>query len=302
MKWKKKKREAFTMVKLFNGWYFFFILLSAGAFAGLYFALRNKSEKTKKIVLASILFFNLALHFLKLTFPPYSTNRELALREVWFVNVCGTSVLFFPFLFISKSLTAKNYMFFLGAISGFLALLYPTEALDKSVLTLDVWRFYLCHFIIIAVPVLAVKLKLFEVNVKTVLKIPVCVTAMLLFIICNQVLQSELGAIPLRDGNMLEVNWRNPSLIWGPTDDVAVLFSWLTPEFMKTIPFGSFAGQGKYWPLFWMLPGVLVYFTVIPLALCFLFNRKNTVLAFKTLFHSVKSRFVKPDPKPAIEE
>ena len=147
-----------------------------------------------------------------------------------------------------------------------------------------------------------VLLKTHTLNYRNVWKMPFCMSAVLLFIICNQVLQSELGAIPLRDGNMLEVNWRNPSLIWGPTDDVAVLFSWLTPEFMKTIPFGSFAGQGKYWPLFWMLPGVLVYFTVIPLGLCFLFNRKNTVLAFKTLFHSVKSRFVKPDPQPAIEE
>ena len=190
----------------------------------------------------------------------------------------------------------------MGVISGFLALLYPTEALDKSVLTLDVWRFYICHVIIIAVPLLAVKLKLFEVSVKTVLKIPFCVTAVLLFIICNQVLQSELGAIPLRDQDIFDVNWRNPSLIWGPTDDVAVLFSWLTPNFMKTIPFGQFAGQPKFWPLFWMLPAVFVYFILIPLGLCFLFNFKNTVRDFQNAFTAVKSRFCKApaSAKPLI--
>ena len=106
------------MVELFNFWYIFFILLISGSIVGLYFLLKNKSEKTKKIVLGSLLFFNLGLHFLKLTFPPYSTNPEIAMREVWFVNVCATSVLFFPFIFISKSPSTRdglyNFNYFLG--------------------------------------------------------------------------------------------------------------------------------------------------------------------------------------------
>ncbi len=246
--------------------------------------LKDKPEKTQKIVLGAILFFNLALHFLKLTFPPYSTNPDIAMREVWFVNVCATSVLFFPFIFISKSKTAKDYMVFLGIISGFLALLYPTEAIGKSVLTLDLWRFYICHGILIAVPMLTVLLGVHKLDVKRIWKMPLCVSAMLLFIICNQVLQSELGIIPLRNDDMFNVNFRNPSLIWGPTDSVAVLFSWLTPSFMKTIPFGAYAGQEKFWPFFWMLPGVIVYFILIPLALCFIFDFKNTKNTFAAFF------------------
>ena len=38
------------MVELFNFWYIFFILLIVGAIIGLYFLLRNRAEKTKKIV------------------------------------------------------------------------------------------------------------------------------------------------------------------------------------------------------------------------------------------------------------
>jgi hypothetical protein len=33
---------------------------------------------------------------------------------------------------------------------------------------------------------------------------------------------------------------------------------------MKTIPFGAFAGTPKYWPFFWIIPGVFVYFTLLP--------------------------------------
>ena len=279
------------MVKLFNFWYFFFILLCAGVIIVPYYLLRNKSDKTKRIVLASMLFFNLALHFLKLLFPPYSENPEKAMRDVWFINVCAPSVLFFPFIFISKSKTAKDYMVFLGIISGFLAMFYPTEALNKSVLTLDLWRFYICHIIIIAVPLLTVLLKLHKLDLKRIWKTPICVMAMLLFIICNQVLQSELGIISLRNDDFFDVNYSNPSLIWGPTDGVAVLFSWLTPNFMKVVPFGEFAGQTKYWPFFWMLPAIIFYFLLIPLALCFILDFKNTVNEFKSLFNKINGLF-----------
>ena len=264
------------MVKLFNFWYFFFIVLTVGVIVGLYFLLRNKSDKIKKIVLFSILLFNLALHFLKLTFPPYSDDLSKAMRDVWFINLCATSVLFFPFIFISKNNGAKDYMVSIGLISGFLAVLYPTEAIGNSVLSLDLWRFYICHIIIIAVPLLTVMLGVHTLDVKRIFKVPFYVCAMLLFIICNQVLQSELGIISLRSSNIYQVNWHNPSLIWGPTDDVAVIFSWLTPDFMKVIPFGEFAGQAKYWPFFWMLPAVFIYFIVEPFILCLIFDFKNT--------------------------
>ena len=276
------------MVKLFNFWYFFFILFCTGFVLGFYFLLKNKSEKTKKIVIGSILFFNLALHFLKLTFPPYSTNPSQAMRDVWFINVCATSVLFFPFIFLSKSKTAKDYMVFLGVISGFLAMFYPTEALNKSVLTLDLWRFYLCHIIIFGAPLLTVLLGVHKLDVKRIWRTPLCVMAMLLFIVCNQIFQSELGIISLRNDNFLEINFANPSLIWGPTDGVAVLFSWLTPNFMKVVPFGQYAGQEKYWPFFWMLPGVVFYFILVPLALCFILDFKNTVNVFKNGLIKIK--------------
>ena len=281
------------MVELFNVWYFAFLIVGIGAIVGLYFLLRNKSLKTKKIVIASLLFFNLALHFAKMFFPPYSLDPTGQLKHLWFINVCATSVLFFPFIFISKSDTAKDYMFYLGFISGFLALLYPTEAIGKQVLTFDLWRFYICHWIIIAAPTLMVLLNVHKPSIKRIWKIPFCVSAMLLFIICNQILQSELGFINVRDGNMFDINFHNPSLIWGPTDDVAVLFSWLTPNFMKTVPIGEYAGQEKYWPFFWMLPGIFFYFLIIPMILNLIFNFKITKQEFVCFGKNCKTAFEK---------
>ena len=49
------------IIAMFNGWYFFWLALSAGAIVGLYFLLRNKSEFTKKAVLFGLLAFGLLL-------------------------------------------------------------------------------------------------------------------------------------------------------------------------------------------------------------------------------------------------
>lgn len=280
------------MVQLGNFWYIFFILLAVGITIGLYFLLRHRSMKTKKIFIASVLFFNLALHYLRFLFPPFAGNTSLIMESGWFINICAVSVLTFPFLFLSKSDTAKDWMFYIGVISGFLSLVYPTEALGDSVATFDVWRFYLCHMIIIIVPLLTILLKVHQLNYHNVWKMPFCMMAVLLFIICNQVLQSELGIIAMRGDNILEegCGYRNTSLIWGPTDSVSALFTWLTPEFMQTVPAGEFAGEPKYWPFFYLLPGCFFYFWILPFLLSLIWERKHVKEDFNALKTKIQQK------------
>lgn len=283
------------MVALGNFWHIFFILFAAGIVVGLYFLFRNKSQKAKKILIASLLIFNLALHYLRFLFPPYIGNPTSIIENAWFINICAVSVLTFPFLFFSKSNTGKDWMFYIGVISGFLSLVYPTEALGDSILTFDVWRFYTCHIIILIAPLLMVLLKVHTLNYRNIWKMPFCMMAVLLFIICNQVLQSELGIIDMRGDNILEAGcgYRNTSLIWGPTDSVSAIFTWLTPEFMKTVPFGPYAGQTKYWPFFYLLPGCFVYFWIIPLLICLPWEHnhiKSDIICLKQYFKSKKNK------------
>lgn len=279
------------MVEFGNFWYIFFILLAVGLTVGLYYLFKNKSLKTKKVFIASLLIFNLALHFLRLLFPPYSTGELSIAENAWFINICAVSVLTFPFLFFSKSGTAKDWMFYIGVISGFLAIVYPTEALGDSIATFDLWRFYLCHFIIFVAPLLMIILKVHTLNYKNIWKMPFCMMAVLLFIICNQVLQSELGIIDMRGSDILKAGcgYKNTSLIWGPTDSVSVIFTWLTPNFMKTVPFGPFAGQAKYWPFFYLIPGAFVYFWLLPLLLCLPWEFKH----IKQDLSALKQKFKK---------
>lgn len=279
-------------VQLFNWFYFMYIIFAIGSFVGLYFLLRKKSEKIKTIVVGAILVFNLVLHFLKLTFPPYSTNPDLAMSQIWFINICGVSILVFPIIFFSKNKTLKDFMLYLGVISGFLALVYPTEAINKDPFALDTIRFYLAHSIIIIAPLLMVSLKLHTISYRRIWAMPLIICAYLLFIMVQNVLQSELGIINLRNGDFFNPNYHNPSLVWGPTDGVAIVFKIFTPGFMKVVPYGPYQGELKFWPFFWLVPGAFVYFWAIPFVFVLIIKNSRIELFedIKKIIHKIKNR------------
>ena len=116
----------------------------------------------------------------------------------------------------------------------------------------------------------------------------------MLFIMLNQLFQSELGFIPLRDrGNFFGIDYKNTSYIWGPGTDDAIgnFFALFTPGFFKTVPVGEFAGQVKYWPWFWMIVPVFVLVTPLSFGLCMIFDRKALASDMKAL----KARFGKKE-------
>ena len=266
---------------MFNGWYFFWLALSAGAVVGLYFLLRNRSEFTKKAVLFALLAFGLLLHFLKVYIPPYSVDEGRMLRDSWLVNICGANIGLFPFFFFSKNKKVKDYMFYIGILSGLIALFYPEEPMakvDQLGEQLDVVRFYYHHWMVMAVPMLMVLLGLHQPSYKRVLCAPTGLLLVMLFIMLNQIFQSELGFIPLRDREeFFSIGYKNTSYIWGPGNGNAIgeFLALFTPKFFKTVPVGEFAGQLKYWPWFWMIVPVYVLVTPLSLLVAVVFDWKT---------------------------
>lgn len=290
-------------IAMFNGWYFFWLLLSAGTIVALYYLLKNKSTFAQKTVLFSLLAFGLLLHFLKVYFPPYSVDEARMLRDSWLVNICGANIGLFPFFFFSKNKHIKDYMFYIGVISGFIALVYPEEPIAKvnqAGEQLDIIRFYYHHWMVLAVPLLMVLLGHHTPSYKRILSAPTGLLLLMLFIMLNQIFQSELGFIPLRDReNFFGIDYKNTSYIWGPGTNnfIGDFLALFTPDFFKIVPVGEYAGQIKYWPWFWLIVPVYVLVTPLSLLVSVIFDHKS----LREDVHIIKQKLLRLKTSPVTK-
>jgi len=264
------------MVEYFNFFYFLYVAFALGLLFGLYFLLRNKSRKTSTMVLFGILLSNFVLHFAKLAFDPYRQWMPLAIRTVTPENVCAVSVLVFPWIFLSKRKILKDYMFYLGVISGIGATVFPVDVIGHNAFEFETMRFYYSHILLWVVPLLMVLLKLHSLDYRRIPKVPFLAYLTLCVILVNEVILIGTGFVHIN--HLFSNEIRNSALIFGPLGDVefmGILFTALTPELFLTVPIGPNAGAPFYWPIIWLVIPLYIYSCVAAVLMSLPFEHKS---------------------------
>ena len=232
--------------------YYIYLLACVGVFLGLYFGLRHKSEKIQRRVLLAILFFNFALHFIKQVFPEYlykdyyTTGTLIKqqfpqiLRKCTPENICAISTMIFPFIYLSNWKTGKDYMFYLGMISGVLSCFAPMPAFGLPFYSLEVIRCYICHASIWQVPLLMVLFGHHKLDYRRIWKALVMYFIILCIIIVNELILIRVGWVETSTlEDFFDSSERDMGYAVGLPEkmqEMGKIVLWLTPKSWRNVP------------------------------------------------------------------
>ena len=279
------------VVEYFNFFYFLYVAFALGLLFALYFALRNRSKRTSETVLLCFFLGNFGLHFLKLLSDHYRQWMPYAIRTITPENVCAVSVLLFPWFFLSKKMILKDYLFYMGIISGLGATLIPVDAIGLRPFEFEVIRFYISHILLWVLPLLMVMLKVHTLDYRRIPKIPFVGYAVLCIILVNEVILTGTGFV--RPEFLFRADIRNSALIFGPLPEVAflgALFTPLTPGLFLTMPLGPNAGAPFYWPILWLVVPFFIYFCTV----AFLFALPSEYKRIRRDLAALKEKLILP--------
>lgn len=276
-----KKGECMTFDPT-NPYYYMYPILGMAVFALLYFVLRARRARTQNVVLFLLLAANFALHFLKLLFPPYNTEGKFDyyIQTITPENVCAINTMIFPFLFLSKNGALRDYMFYIGVISGIAASWIPMSIDDAGVFDFDTIRYYSCHTVLWAVPLLMVVLGRHKLNYRRIIFVPLIYILDLVVIVANE---SLLVALGLEKANQI-LSYGNGGMAFAPyhsLEDTAILDfllifvpSWFKPS----------AENANYAPALWQLGPAVILGCPLGFLMCLYWEWRHFFDDVKRLF------------------
>ena len=270
--------------------YFAYILTAVAICAGIFFALRKKSDKAKKMAVLIIAFINLAQHILKpLIYPHYWGNYSPHLGSAY--NVCAFLILSSPFIWLFGNQLLKNFMTYIGSIAGMIAMVVPYWFIGQSAFSWEAYRFYLCHSLLFISSILPALFRLVELKWRHFWKIGLLFFAMLALILLNDAIFVLLDAYPVTNPDDLYASLCeiNPCWVMRPASGMDWLVN-LIGVFSPSVFMGN-NSSGFYVPLLWYAIPMYLGITLAAFIACSLIDFK----AFKKDFSMLVNKFKRGD-------
>ena len=287
---------------MYDFYYFFFLVLLGLVTTGIFFLCKKKGQRFTHITIEILVWANFALHFLKQFLPGYPQLWPEGWVDSSFPNLCATLIVVAPFIYTWGTPTMKDYMFYIGFVSGVAVHFYPTGVFRLNHLQggwanplylIEALRFYFCHSVLVITAVLMVGMKLHKLDYRRLKWMPLAFGAVLSLVALHSIFYGPLLQLKNfphdwlgADGILYRANYHygpaNQSMAFGPQPGV---MEWLDPIAEKCfIPYLMVFwvdGTMYYTPVIWILPLIALGTLIAGPLMCLPFEHRHMKLDFE---------------------
>lgn len=250
------------------------VLLALFLCAALFFLLRGKSRKIQKLVIYAIMALNIFQHLFKTAiYPQYEGLGFTSLSTAY--NMCATLILISPLAMLLEWRPIKNFVFYIGSVSGIIAIVIPYWSIGKSASDPDFIRSFICHAMLFVSSMLPLLLGLHKPSYKSAFELGLGFLAVILLIIVNDALCIAFGIYPGVEGMTVADALYRISPVWsfGPPEE----FSWVVDlvDIFSPDAFTGNGGKTPIVPLLWYAIPLYMGITLIALPICIAVDYKH---------------------------
>lgn len=270
--------------------YFVYIFIAIGICIGLFFLLRRKSDRIKRITLLTLAFVNLGQHILKpLIYPHYWGEFSPHLSSAY--NVCAFLIIATPFVLLFGNELFRNYMTYIGSIAGMIAMVVPFWFIGQSAFQWEAYRFYFCHSLLFVTSLLPALLGMHRLRWRHFWKMGLLFLAMLGIILLNDTffvaIDGYAGTNP--DDIYGSLCLINPC--WSVLPPIG-RFDWLVDIIAFFSPAFLMGGNssGFYVPILWYAIPMYLGITLVAFGVCALIDLRSFKEALCTFVNKVRCK------------
>lgn len=236
-------------------WHIMWIVIYFASTILLCIWLKSKAISFQKKIVYSIILLNFILHFL----APWviQETAEAFIIRVTMVNICAVLVFLSPFLYWQKDKFLKPGWLYMCIIGSLGLLIFPEYAIGYDPFSLNIIRLFIQHALLLFVPVLMVVLGHESLRFRDAWTSCIFYIVILIIVIANDAILQVLGVVH-------DMRWLNGAFQWHP-GTLYNIANIVVPNVFLTVPFGPQAGEFMYWPIFYMIPIIILF--ILPLTL-----------------------------------
>ena len=263
-----------------NFTYFLCLFILIGILIGLYFLLRNKSERTQKIIIFCLIILNLAQHLFKKYFWPHIDYSGFSLQNSA-SNMCAFLIIVAPLIFLFKSSVWKDFYTYNGTFGGMIAIIVPYWFIGQNIITWEYLRFFTCHGLLFITGLLPALLKVHKISFKNFWKVAFIFNLALMFVLFNDIIYIVVSSNGQPTNLYATLCSFNPTWCMRPNegfDFLVNIIDFFSPDIFMNVE------TNVYIPILWYFIPIYFLITVLAFIVTSIFGKEG----FKEFINGIK--------------